>query len=170
MERAGQDRDSARELAPVIEIAAEAFEPGEDTALDRVYVFDPLRRDDSAWGFVIVTRSGGDGRLELAAFSWEVDEQGTVTRRLESRRAKIPAQRIEDVIEGIVLRLDEPDCSYREFDLSGHGARPQQLRQLRKLLLGEDDVSEDERGELHVQPGESDQRPGSDCDYRGQPD
>ena len=146
MDQSEQQKNISSELSPVLDIVAEAFESEGESALERVYIFDPLQHEDSTWGFVIVTRRSADSRLELAAFSYEVDDQGAVSRRLESRRAMIPAEKLQDVVEGIVLRLDEPDCTYREIDLSGHGSRAEQVRHLDRLLRGEDHAGDHEQG------------------------
>ncbi|MCE5271560.1 hypothetical protein LLH00_09790 [bacterium] len=157
-----QQRTIAPELAPVLDIAAGAFAGEPECTLHRLFLFDPLRREDETWGFVIVTRrAGGPDRLELAAFSYRVDSAGAVTRRLESRRAMIPAERLTDVVEGIVLRLDEPDCSYRELDLGGHESLAAQLEHLRSKLFGGENEPAPEQGEPDLQHGPGDRAAGT---------
>lgn len=159
MEQSGVQNGIPSELAPALEIAAGAFAGEEDLLLHKVFLFDPLKHEDHTWGFVIVTRGCG-GRLELAAFSYEVEPAGIVARRLESRRAMIPPDRLEDIVEGIVLRLDEPDCSYREVDLSGQKTLEAQLQHLRSKLSGDTDGTAAREPEPDLQHGQSDRPAG----------
>jgi hypothetical protein len=160
MEQSGEQKSIPTELAPVLDIAAGAFAGEEDLTLHKVFLFDPLKHEDHTWGFVIVTRECGGGRLELAAFSYEVESAGTVARRLESRRAMIPPDRLEDIVEGIVLRLDEPDCSYREVDLSGQKTLEAQLEHLKSRLSGDTDGTAARPPEPDLQHGQGDRPAG----------
>lgn len=160
MEQSGVQNGIPSELAPALEIAAGAFAGEEGLLLHKIFLFDPLKHEDHTWGFVIVTRGCGGGRLELAAFSYEVESTGTVARRLESRRAMIPPDRLDDIVEGIVLRLDEPDCSYREVDLSGQKTLDEQLDHLRSKLSGDTDGTAARQPEPDLQHGQSDQPAG----------
>jgi hypothetical protein len=140
----------------LMEVIGSAW-PGIEVDYDRLFLFDRLQRGDHDWNFLIVTRSQGSSRLELAAVAFELDEQGVVTTRLESRKASIPAGRLAEVVEGMLMRLDETGCDYREYDISRTAAQKSPALYLAELIGIESGVADepDEHGE-DLQPGESD--------------
>jgi hypothetical protein len=136
--------------AIILDLAAGAFtlEPGE--RYHKLFLFDPLQRGEKKWGFLIITRRSAEGRVELAAYSYALDEGwGAGERKLESRRASIPEDKLDEVIEGILLRMDEPDSDYREVDLAGRGEAGEQLEYLKQLIMGEpEDHDSGEEGKI----------------------
>ncbi len=154
------------EVERVLELVAAAF-PEEEPPLHRVYLFDRLELGELRWRFMIVTRGPREQRLELAAFSCALDERGALSRKLESRKASIPPERLGEVIEALLYRFDEPDCGdYRLIELAEvAGGKPAQLGQLRLELGGEEPAdgrdTEQTAGDGHLPPGESDPQRGS---------
>lgn len=142
--------------AQVLEIISGAW-PGAPVDFHKLFLFDRIRRADSEWGFLVVTRHSGEARLELAAYSFEHARDGSLATRLESRRAQIPADRLADVVEGVVLRLDEFDCDYREYNLVGLAQAEAKLDFVRRLLGEEISDKSDETGNptRKLQPGDS---------------
>ena len=67
------------------------------------------------------TRRADDGRLELAAYSYEIDQQGNLSKKLESRKARLPDDKLDEVLDGLILRTDELENDFREVDLQGQG-------------------------------------------------
>jgi hypothetical protein len=102
----------------LLEVIASPW-PGEEVEYHRLFMFDRLQRGEHNWNFLIVTRKQGDERVELAAVAFELDDSGKVSTRLESRKASIPAGRLSEVIEGLLLRFDETGGDYTDYDLSG---------------------------------------------------
>lgn len=141
----------------VLDLISGAF-PGGSGEYHKLYLFNDLVRGDSNWRFLIVTRVAGDGRIELEAFSYAIDDQGNLTRKLESRKARIPPEKLGEVIDSLILRWDEPECDYRTVNLSGFQEAESKLEFLRQAL-GEvkDDSIIKQRAENDVQSGESDQ-------------
>ncbi|HUU30435.1 MAG TPA: hypothetical protein VM123_21740 [archaeon] len=122
----------------------------------KLYLFSKLTRGEKNWRFLIVTRAAEDGRLELAAFSYEVgEEEGVLRKKLESRKARIPPEKLSEVIDKLVLRIDEQDCEYRVIDLSAFTDRESQFEFLRQTLEEGSNVTES-GPEAHdsLQPGE----------------
>ncbi len=140
----------------LLEVIGSAW-PGVEVDYHRLFLFDRLQRGDHDWNFLIVTRSQSQSRLELAAVAFELDDQGAVTTRLESRKASIPTSRLAEVVEGMLTRLDEAGCDYREYDISQMSAQESQALYMAELTGIESGVTDgpDERGE-DLQPGESD--------------
>ncbi len=140
----------------LLEVIGSAW-PGTGVDYDRLFLFDRLRRGEHDWHFLIVTRSQADNRLELAAVAFELDGRGAVTARLESRKASIPAGRLAEVIEGMLTRLDEVECDYRQYDISELAAQQSPALFLAGLTGVESGVDDepDEHGE-DLQPGDSD--------------
>ncbi len=140
----------------LLEVIGSAW-TGIEVRYDRLFLFDRLSRGDHDWNFLIVTRSQSENRLELAAVAFELDSQGEVTTRLESRKASIPASRLAEVIEGMLMRLDEVECDYREYDISQMSGQQSTGLFLAELTGIESGVVDepDEHGE-DLQPGESD--------------
>lgn len=151
-----QDNDDAFNAVQLLDVIGSAW-PGIEVDYDRLFLFDRLQRGDHDWNFLIVTRSQGDGRLELAPVAFELDELGAVAARLESRKASIPADRLAEVIEGMLMRLDEAECDYREYDISQLDGQQSPARFLAGLTGVEPGVEDepDEHGE-DLQPGNSD--------------
>jgi hypothetical protein len=129
----------------VLEIISSAW-PEEEVDYHKLFLFDRIRRGDREWGFLVVTRSTGAGRLELAAFSFATSRDGKLTTRLESRKARIPADRLAEVVEGVLLRLDEFECDYREYSLAGFAKAPSRLDFLRRLFGEEQSEVSDDTG------------------------
>jgi hypothetical protein len=138
----------------ILEIIREAFNFAPGESYHTLFLFPVLEQDESKWGFLIVTRRAGDGRLELAAYSYEIDEQGNLSKKLESRKARLPEDKLDEVLDGLILRMDELDSDFREVDLQGLGDCQAQLEYLEKLLLGEPDGGQTASPE-HMQPRES---------------
>jgi len=139
----------------LLEVLSEAFETGEVNYY-KLFLFNNLKRGEKTWHFLIVTRNSEDGRLELAAFSYEIGKEGKLNKKLESRRARIPRERLAEVIDSLLVRIDEPECDYREIDLSRFADRESQLLQLRNLLQGDFDGSpKEEKYDNRLQPGQS---------------
>jgi hypothetical protein len=150
------NQNCAFSAVQLLEVIGSAW-PGIEVDYDRLFLFDRLQRGDHDWNFLIVTRSQGGSRLELAAVAFELDEQGAVTTRLESRKASIPAGRLTEVVEGMLMRLDEAGCDYRDYDISEMSAQQSPAIFLAELTGIESGVTDepDEHGE-DLQPGESD--------------
>ena len=102
----------------LLEVISSAWRD-EEVDYHRLFLFDRLKRGEHDWNFLIVTRRQGDERLELAAVAFELDGRGQVSTRLESRKASIPADRLAEVIEGMLLRFDEAGGDYTDYDLTG---------------------------------------------------
>jgi len=129
----------------VLEIISGAW-PGEEVDYHKLFLFDRIRRGDREWGFLVVTRRSGEDRLELAAFSFTTGRDGKLATQLESRKARIPADRLAEVVEGVLLRLDEFECDYREYSLAGLAKAPSRLGFLRRLFGEEHSEVSDETG------------------------
>ncbi len=122
----------------ILEVISSAFDP-QEVEYHKLFLFDRLTRGERNWHFLIVTRRAQDGRLELAAFSYELGPHGELQTKLESRKARIPAERLSEVIDSLLIRLDEIDCEFREISLAGLEQAPSKLEYLRNLLGGEPD-------------------------------
>lgn len=149
---------AAFSASQLLEVIGSAW-PGQEVDYHRLYLFDRLQRGEHDWNFLIATRRQDGNRLELAAVAFELDESGAVTTRLESRKASIPSDRIAEVIEGVLLRLDEADCDYTEYDLSGMTGLKSQAEHLAELAgipTGISDEADEHSDDL--QPGESDRQ------------
>lgn len=121
----------------------------------KLFLFDRLTKGDRNWHFLIVTRRAEDGRLELAAFSYELGPNGELQTKLESRKARIPAERLAEVIDSLLIRLDEIDNEFRELSLAGLEQVPSKLEYLRDLLGEKPDESKTgEYGAEDLQPGQ----------------
>ncbi|OGG01132.1 MAG: hypothetical protein A3F83_13460 [Candidatus Glassbacteria bacterium RIFCSPLOWO2_12_FULL_58_11] len=160
---------SAAGARQIVEVISGAW-TGEEPDFHRLFLFDRLTRGEKNWNFLIVTRSSGLDRLELAAYSYEVGSDGGLKTKLESRKAQIPADRLTEVIEGILLRLDELECDYREFDLGEFGRAESKLEFISQLL-GEkvEGESAEEPGTNLLQPGPGGGEPGGLGPGRGDP-
>ena len=153
----------------ILEVISGAW-AGEEPDFHRLFLFDRLTRGEKDWNFLIVTRANGPDRLGLAAYSYEVGASGGLKTKLESRKAQIPSNRLAEVIEGILLRLDELECDYREFDLGEFGRAESKLEFLSQLL-GEKTEGESagESGTDVLQPGPGSGEPGGLGPGRGDP-
>ncbi len=138
----------------ILEIIRDAFDFAPGQSYHMLFLFPVIEQGDSKWGFLIVTRQMDDRRLELAAYSYEINEQGELSKKLESRKARLPEDKLDEVLEGLILRMDELESNCREVNLCGLGDYQAQLEYLKKLLLGEPDGTETDSAE-HMQPGES---------------
>ncbi|MEA1996837.1 MAG: hypothetical protein U9N45_04335 [Gemmatimonadota bacterium] len=143
MEEKSEKLPCRPECEKILELVSGAFAAGSGK-YHRLYLFDNLTRGGKVWHFLIVTSEAYEGGLELAAFSFEVcgDGSRTVREKLESRRARLPVERLPEVIDSLIIRFDEADCDYREYDLSGFRDRRAQLDYLRQALGGGADDTE----------------------------
>ena len=140
----------------LIEVVRRAFPEGESARLYKVYLFPEIESRDARWGFVIVSRTMDNERIELAAYSYEIpvvaqaDESvvAVSSRKLESRRASIPVERLDEVIGAIVSRMDEIDNVYRDIDLSSTPGDEDQLEYL-SAQLNENGSSREEDDGKH---------------------
>jgi hypothetical protein len=139
----------------ILEVITGAFESPE-VEYHKLFLFDRLTRGEKNWHFLIVTRRARDDRLELAAFSYELGPHGNLQTKLESRKARIPAERLGEVIDSLLIRLDEFDSEFREISLGGLEQAPSKLEYLRDLL-GEkpDESNTGENRTNDLQPGQS---------------
>ena len=142
----------------VLELISGAF-PGGSGEYHKLYLFNDLARGDSNWRFLIVTRVAGDGRIELEAFSYAIGDQGNLTRKLESRKARIPPDKLGEVIDSLILRWDEPECDYRAINLSGFQEAESKLEFLQQALgeVNNDSIILQRRAEDDLQSGKGDQ-------------
>ena len=138
----------------ILEIIRNAFAFAPGQSYHTLFLFPVIEQGETKWGFLIVTRLMDGERLELAAYSYEISAQGELSKKLESRKAHLPEDKLDEVLEGLILRMDELDSNYREVNLCGLGDYQAQLEYLQKLLPGEPDGAEDDSAE-HLQPGES---------------
>jgi len=120
----------------ILEVISSAFS-GQEIEYHKLFLFDRLTRGEKNWHFLIVTRNAGQGRLELAAFSYQLGPHGELQTTLESRKARIPARSLAEVIDSLLIRLDEIDIDFREISLAHLGQAPSKLEYLR-LLLGKE--------------------------------
>lgn len=138
----------------LLNVVKQAFPEIESPRLHKVYLFPEIESRESRWGFVVVSRLMENARIELAAYSYEIppvlqaadNSAQAANRKLESRRASIPAERLNEVIEKIVSRMDEIDNVYRDIDLSQIPADADQLEYLSARLSGNEDVREESDG------------------------
>ncbi|MBN2289659.1 MAG: 5-methyltetrahydropteroyltriglutamate--homocysteine S-methyltransferase [Candidatus Glassbacteria bacterium] len=138
----------------ILEIIRGAFGTSPGLSYHSVFLFPLVERGESRWGFLIATRRESEERLELAAYSYEISDQGEVSKKLESRKASLPEDKLDEVLEGLILRMDELEGNYREIDLRGRGDSQAQLEHLEKILLGAMDGTRTDSPE-GLQPGES---------------
>ena len=141
-------------IEQILQVISSAF-AGQEVEYHKLFLFDRLERGGKNWHFLIVTRRSLDGRLELAAFSYEIGPSGELQTKLESRRARIPVERLAEVIDSLMIRLDEIDCQFREISLAGFEQTLSKLEYL-KSLLGEehDDSKAGEKRADDLQPGQ----------------
>ena len=121
----------------ILEVITAAFDSPE-VEYHKLFLFDRLTMGEKNWHFLIVTRQARDGRLELAAFSYELGPQGNLQTKLESRKARIPAERLSEVIDGLLIRLDQFDSSLSMqniFIFRPHG-RPEECDLREPSILG----------------------------------
>ena len=138
----------------ILEIIGSAFDPAPELHYHTLFLFPVIEKAGDRWGFLIITRLADDNRLELAAYSYESDEQGGLSKKLESRKALLPEEKLDQVLEGLIERMDELDSNYREISLHGLASSQDQLEYLEKILSGETDaIQTGQPGQL--QPGES---------------
>jgi len=138
----------------ILQIVTEAFAFAAGQSYHTLFLFPMIEKGETNWGFLIVTRRVDEERLELAAYSFEFDGQGSLSKRLESRKARLPEEKLDEVLESLIQRMDELESNYREVNLCGLGEPQAQLEYLQKLLLGEQDGAESDPS-VHLQPGES---------------
>jgi len=154
------DRNTAEKDKPapagehILEVIAGAFDPVE-VEYHKLFLFDRLTRGEKNWHFLIVTRKARDGRLELAAFSYELGPHGNLQTKLQSRKARIPAEKLGEVIDSLLVRLEEIDSEFREISLAGLEQAVSKLDYLRDLLGEEPDESKSEKNrEDELQQGQ----------------
>ena len=159
-ENTAEKKASPAGARQILEVISGAW-AGEEPDFHRLFLFDRLTRGGKDWNFLIVTRSSGPDRLGLAAYSYEVGADGELKTKLESRKAQIPADRLAEVVEGILLRLDELEGDYREFDLGEFGRAESKIEFLIQLM-GEkaEGESAGEPGTDVLQPGPGGGEPG----------
>ena len=154
----GAKQDSPFSAAQIMEVIASAW-PAQEVEFHRLFLFDRLQRGEHDWNFLIVTRRQDGDRLELAAVAFELDEGGKVSTRLESRKASIPAVRLLEVIEGLLLRFDEAECDYKDYDLTGMAGNESPVEFLAELTGIPSGVSDEtDPGAVDLQPGDGDQQ------------
>ena len=133
--------------------------PEQQVEYHRLFLFDRLQRGEHDWNFLIVTRRQEGDRVELAAVAFELDEGGKVSTRLESRKASIPAVRLLEVIEGLLLRFDEAECDYKDYDLTGMAGSESPVEFLAELTGIPSGVSDEtDPDTVDLQPGDGDQQ------------
>lgn len=138
----------------ILEVISGAFDL-QEVKYHKLFLFDRLTRGDKNWHFLIVTCRVQEGRLELAAFSYELGPDGELQTKLESRKARIPAERLSEVIDSLLIRLDEIDSEFREISLAGLEQAPLKLEYLRDLLGGKPDESNSGENRADgLQPGQ----------------
>ena len=131
----------------VLHLLDSAFPSARQEKYYKLYLFDELDKGGGKWYFLIVTRKLSEQRIDLAAFSFEIDDGGKLNKKLESRKAQIPSGSINDVIDELVSRIDEPDCDYREIDLSHLDSKAEQQEYISRLIEGGlPEENEGERG------------------------
>ena len=142
----------------LLEVMASPW-PGEQVDYHRLFLFDQLQRGEHDWNFLIVTRRQDDDRVELAAVAFELDGDGNVSTRLESRKASIPSARLLEVIEGLLLRFDETGGDYTDYDLTvmaGSEEPAARLAELTGIPAGVNDDSDE--SPVDLQQGDGDQQ------------
>ena len=121
----------------------------------KLFLFDRLSKGERNWYFLIVTRRARDGRIELAAFSYDLGPHGKLQTKLESRKARIPEERLVEVIDSLLIRLDQFNGEFQEISLAGLEQAPSKLEYLKDLLGEEPDESKaGENRADDLQPGQ----------------
>lgn len=116
-----------------------ALTPGE--AVERAYLFEPLKRGDTSFSLAFVTKSCAEGRLELVALGGRGTGAGAEGWDFV-RRARFPPATLAAVLEEFIERCGVEGAAYRQVDLlAGPGSSLQRLAGLLAEPVGAEEAS-----------------------------
>lgn len=117
----------------LLPILAREVAPAPDEPLDRLYVFDPVERGDTAFSLVFAVKRLNGGRLEMIAIG-DRAVQGALQEPDFVRRARFPASVLPRILAEFIDRCGGDGTASREIRLKGEGSAGEQLAELASRL------------------------------------
>ena len=119
------DEETIAQLAKVVQLK-------DRERLERVYVFDPVVRRETAFSLALITKRLDDERLEMIAIG-ERSVGATTRARDFIRRARFPAEILPLILEEFIDRCGVEGASYREVYIENENPS-EQLSELAALV------------------------------------